>query len=38
LNGRPIEQYVRLCKDNRNNMKAIIQAIESGAMLRKVED
>ena len=38
LNGRPIEQYVRLCKDNRNNMRAIIQAIESGAMLRKVED
>jgi len=38
LNGRPIEQYIRLCKDNRNNMRAIIQAIESGAMLRKVED
>jgi len=32
LNGRPIEQYVRLCKDNRNNMRAIIQAIEAGAM------
>ena len=33
LNGRPIEQYIRLCKDNRNNFRAIIQAIESGAML-----
>ncbi|MCJ7828440.1 MAG: AAA family ATPase [Dehalococcoidia bacterium] len=32
LNGRPIEQYVRLCKDNRNNMRAVLQAIESGAM------
>lgn len=37
LNGRPIEQYVRLCKDNRNNMRAILQAIESGCMLRKAE-
>ena len=37
LNGRPIEQYIRLCKDNRNNMRAIIQAIESGVMLRKAE-
>lgn len=32
LNGKPIEQYVRLVKDNRNNMRAVLQAIESGAM------
>lgn len=32
LNGRPIEQYVRLCKENRNNMRAVLQAIETGAM------
>jgi len=35
LNGRPIEQYVRLCKDNRNNMRAILQAIDNGAMAQK---
>jgi DNA polymerase-3 subunit gamma/tau len=33
LNGRPIEHYVRLCKDNRNNLRAVLQAIETGAML-----
>ena len=32
LNGRPIEQYIRLCKDNRNNMRAVLQAIETGVM------
>ena len=32
LNGRPIEQYVRLCKENRNNMRAVLQTIETGAM------
>ena len=37
LNGQPIERYVRLCKDNRNNMRSVLQAIESGAMLQKVE-
>ena len=34
LNGRPIEQYERLCKDHRNNMRAVLQAIETGAMLQ----
>lgn len=33
LNGRPIEQYVRLAQDCRNNMRAMLQAVESGAML-----
>jgi len=32
LNGKPIEQYIRLCKDNRNNMRAVLQAIETGVM------
>lgn len=36
LNGRPIEAYVRLCKDHRNNMRSVLMAIENGAMLRKV--
>ena len=34
LNGQPIERYVRLCKDNRNNMRAVLQSIEAGAMLK----
>jgi DNA polymerase-3 subunit gamma/tau len=34
LNGRPIEQYVRLCKENRNNFRAVLQAIETGAMCK----
>ena len=37
LNGQPIERYIRLCKDHRNNMRSILQAIETGAMLQKVE-
>lgn len=32
LNGRPIEQYIRLCKEYRNNMRAVLQAIETGEM------
>jgi len=37
LNGQPIERYIRLCKDNRNNFRAVLQAIESGQMCQKVE-
>jgi DNA polymerase III gamma/tau subunit len=32
LNGRPLEQYVRLVKDCRNNFRAVLQEIETGSM------
>ena len=34
LNGQPIERYIRLCKDNRNNFRAVLQSIEAGIMLK----
>jgi hypothetical protein len=33
LDGQPIERYVRLVQDNKNNMRAVLQAIDGGEML-----
>ncbi len=35
LNGKPIESYVRLAQKCKNNCRAMLQEIESGAMLPK---
>jgi replication-associated recombination protein RarA len=32
LDGKPIESYVRLVQDNRNNLRAVLQEIEAGRM------
>jgi hypothetical protein len=33
LDGRPIDQYVRLIQKHRQNLRAALQEVESGAML-----
>ena len=33
LDGLPIERYIRLANDNQSNFRAMLQAVESGAMV-----
>jgi len=33
MDGKPIEKYIRLFQDNKNNFRAVLNAIEAGEML-----